>query len=674
MAIEVNAQDVTDAENFLEEFLSDKVESGDYSDGSSLRDLVVKAISFNFAYLRKTATQIRVRQSLLTIENVDTTDDPEAADDAVDEILSNWFAKRNQGGYVRVTAYGHASQPIDVTVPSDTLFYKTANLIFLLDNNGDDLFVPAEQLVAIFDSSGEVTDHIFPIPLIAELPGRDYEVEAGVFASFDSFNAYVTRMETLVKASGGEDVEASTDYIARAQNLITVRNLINARSVDATLREDYEDIKGITTIGMADSEMIRDRVLEEATGLELHVGGHMDMFLFNNTVETSFSAVVGARFTRPDGIINVFRDPVYADYDPISNPGGHKFTQVDPVTTDLILPGMALRIRDGLPIQAHDYIIREVRDTELIVSERVPFPIATDETSTYVKWSIGHFAPDYEDVVAQKLNGETSKQMQTPGRVTMPGGPLYLVKDVTIDDSSDPDAEADDGLVHMNVRVNTTPTEQTAPDNQYQVLVNNPENHQSKKSFTEVVVGTDTDPTKYDGKTLKVTYDTLVGFDPVDSFVTDRRRRVSTANQLVRGYHPAYLSFTLEYRLRSTATTTVDEDDLINFIVGYVNNFNPRETMGVNQIMDAVGAEFPDIGRVYPFMVHYDVHIPDGRVIEFESEEEVTVPWVLAQLRTVLVDPDSPTDGWLDPADYGVSDDVIRYLTTRDAIQVAQRA
>jgi hypothetical protein len=673
MSIEVNAQDVTDAETFLEEYLSDKIETGDYTDGSALRDLVVKAISFNFAYLRKTATQIRVRQSLKTIEEIDTSDDPEAADDAVDEILSNWFAKRNQGGYVRVTAYGHASQPVDVTVASTVRFYKTAELVFLLDNNGDDLFVPAEQLVAIFDSSGAISDYIFPIPLIAELPGRDYEVAPGVFASFDSFNAYVTRVETLVKASGGEDIEASEDYIARAQNLITVRNLINARSVDATLREDFEDIKGITTIGMADNEMIRDRVREAATGLELHVGGHMDMFLFVNTVETSFSAVVGARFTRPDGIINVFRDATYADYDPISNPGGHKFTDPDSITLDTLLPGMALRIHEGLPIQPHDYIIREVRDTELVVSERVPFPVATDETSTYVTWSVGYFAPDYEDIVAQQLTGETSKQMQTPGRVTLPGGPLYLVKDVTINDPSDPDSEADDGLVHLNVRVNTTPTEQVAPDNQYQVLVNNPEAHQSKISFTEIVVGPDTDPTKYDGKTLKVTYDTLVGFDAVNSFVTDRRRRVSTANQLVRGYHPAYLSFTLEYRLLSTATTTIDEDALIDYIVGYVNNFNPRETMGVNQIMDAVRVEFPNIGRIYPFTIYYDVHVPDGRVIEFESDEEVTVPWVVADLRAVLVDPDSPTDGFLNPADYGVSDDVIRYLTTRDAIQVAQR-
>jgi hypothetical protein len=672
--IEVAAQDVTDAEAFLEEYLSDKVTDGDYTDGAALRDLVIKAIAFNFAYLRKTADQLRVRQSLLTISEVDTTDDEEAADDAVDEILSNWFGSRNQGTYVRITGYGHATQPIDISIRSDTVFYKTAELPFLLDNNDEDLFIPAEELTPLFDSSGEITDYIFPIPLIAELPGKDFEIEAGAFASFDAFNPYVTRIETLEKGSGGEDTEESTDYISRAQNLITVRNLINARSNDAVLRDEFEDIKGLLTVGMGDPEMIRDLIREPATGLELHVGAHMDVYVFANTVETSFTGVVGEQFERPDGIINIFRDLTYADYDADTNPTGHKFTQVDPVSGLLVQPGMSLRIREGFVIDAHDYIIREVRDTELIVSEKVPFPTATDEAGTNVKWSIGHYMPGYEDVVSQHDWGETSKKMQTPGRVTLPGGPVYRVKDVTINDPSDPDSSADDGLVHFNVRTNTTPTEQVAPDNEYQVLVNNPENHQSKKSFTEIVVGISTDPDKYDGKTLKVTYETLVGFDSVHNYIADRRRRVSAANPLARGYHPAYVSFTMEYRLTSTATEDVDEEEVRDYLVSYINNFNPQEVMSVNVLMDAVRAAFPDIGRIYPFVIYYDVHVPDGRVVEFESEEEVTVPWTLDDLTAVLVETTSGSvDTLLNPGDYGLSDDVIRYLTTSEAINVEQR-
>jgi hypothetical protein len=669
MAVEITVQDVTDAEDLLEEYLADKIEDGDYSTGSALRDLTIKAIAYNFAFLRATADQVRVRQSLKTISEVDTTDDEEAADDAVDEILSNWFASRNQGDYVRVTAYGHASRATDITIAADTAFYKTDALLFVLNNDNQDLFIPAEDLVPVFDSSGEITDYTFPIPLIADLPGTDYEVEAGVFASFDSFNAYVTRIETLEKASGGQDIETSDEYIERAQNLITVRNLINARSVDAVLRDEFEGIKGITTVGMGDPEMVRDVVKEDATGLELHVGAHMDMFLFSNTVETYFTGVVGDPYERPDGLIVVFKDPYYT-------------TNVA-LFTAAVEPGMVLRITSGLPIAAHDYIIREVRDTELVVSERVPFPTATEDTGEYVTWSIGHNMPDYNDVIATQVSasedppgtgeGTTSTRTQTEGRVTLPGGPIYLVKDVTIEDAGDPDADADDGLVHFNVRTNTTPTEQVAPDNEYQVLVNTPLQHQSAVSFTELIVGTDTDPDKYDGKMIKVTYDTLSGFNDVHSYVSSRRQRVADASALVRGYHPAYLSFTMEYRLLSSATEAVDEDDLVNFLVGYINNFNPREVMSVNQLMDAVRAAFDDIGRIYPFTIYYDLHAPDGRVIEFESTEEVTVPWTTTELTAVQVYPGDAINGLDAPADFGVSDDVIRYFTTFDAIQVSQR-
>jgi hypothetical protein len=672
--IEVNAQDVTNAEDFLEEYLSDKIPDGDYTDGSALRDLAIKAISYNFAYLRKIADQLRVRQSLKTINEVDTTDDSEAADDAVDEIMSNWFATRKIGTNVRVTAWGHASQQSDLNIPATTIFYKTTEQAFTLDNNGEDLFIPAEQLTALFDSTGEVTDYIFPIPLIAELPGSDYEIAAGAFASFDAFSPYVTRVETLVQASGAEDTESSTDYIERAANLITVRNLINARSNDAVLRDEFEEIQHITTIGMGDEEMIRDLVRESATGLEIHVGAHMDTFLFTQTVETAFSGVVGAQFVRPDGLIVVFRDTTYADYDADTNPGGHKFTDPDAVTGKTIQPGMSLRITTGLPIAAHDYAIREVRDTELIVSERVPFPVATDEDSTFVTWSVGQAMPGYSDVVSSKTTGETSKSLQTPGRVTLPGLPVYLIKDVTIDDPTDPDADADDGLVHLNVRVNTTPEEEVAPDNEYQLLVNNPENHQSARSYAEVVVGPVGNVGKYDGKTCKVTYDTLVDFAAMHAYINDRRRRISAANPLARGFHPAYVSFTLEYRLSALATETVDNEEIIDFLVGYINAFNPQEVLSVNLIMDTVRAAFPNIGRIYPFTIYYDVHVPDGRVVEFESSEEVTVPWNVTELTAVQVNPGDPINGLDNPADYGVSDDTLRYLTIRESIFVQERS
>lgn len=670
MSIDVSAQDVTNAENFLAEYLKDKVPEGDYTPGSALRDLVVKAVAYNYAYLRKTADQLRVRQSLLSIDNIDVSDDQQAADDAVDEILSNWFANRKQGTHSHVTAYGHVSQPTDITIPATTTFYKDEGLLFVLDNNGDDLFIPASDLVSVFDVTGEITEYIFSIPLVADLPGTEYDVVPGTFAGFDAFNPYVTRVETLETGTGGDGVEKSTDYVSRAANLITVRNLINARSNDAVLRDEFQDIRVTTTIGMGDPEMIRDRIKEDATGLEMNVGGHMDTFVSMPRVTTSFTGVVGAKFDRPDGKIVIFRDSTYA------NGTTHKFTDPDPMSGSNIVPGMVLRIRDGLPIKPHDYMIREVLDDALIVSERVPFVIATDELGppdAYVKWSIGQRMPSYDDVVIEQAKGKTSKKMQRSGRITFPGGPLYEIQDVTIDDPADPDSDPEDNLVHLNVRSNTVPVTETAPDNEYQVVVHNPEAHQSVQDYSELLVGTTTDLSKYDGKTCKVTYTTLNGFSDVSAYVLDLRRRVAAESPLVRAYHPAYISFTVEYSLSTQAVTDVSSDSVVDYLVKFINAFDPREILSINVIMDAMRKAFPSIGSIYPFTLYYDVHIPDGRVIEFASTEKATVPWDVQELSDVCVSDITSYDGLDNPADLGLSDDVVQYIVLPDAVSVIQR-
>lgn len=680
MAITVDSQDVSDAEEFIVSFLNDRIDDGDYTEGALLRDLSVKAISYVFAYLRKTDAQIRVRQSLLTVEETDTTDDEEAADDAIDAILSNWLISRNQGKFVYITGYGFASERVDINVPAETVFYKTASLSFLLNNSGDDLHIPAEDLIAQFDSSGEITGYTFRIPLVSQDPGTSFNIEPGRFVSFDQFNPYVTHVETLEKAAGGDDIESSTDFIDRSKTVVTVRNLINARSVDTVLRDTFENLNAVSTIGMGDVEMIRDRVVEQATGLTLHVGGHQDVFVDLNLVETSFVGVVGARFARPDGVIAVFRDPTYADYDAVSNPTGHKFTDADPVTGKTIKAGMALRIWVGLPIGPRDFIIREVRDTELHISERVPFPTATDELGTYVSWSVGSEMPNYREVVGLGTpesfitTGETSKQVQNPGRVVLPGGPIYRIKDVTIADRSDPDANPDDGLVHFTTRVNVAPVEEVAPDNQYQVVVHNPEAHQSEISFAELIVGPDTDLDKYDDKTLKITYDTLAGFDPISTKVRNRQDRISGANPLVRGYHPAYLRFALEYNLRRDADEEVDEETAVQDLVTYINTYPATEVLDVSTIIGAFRENYPQVGRVYPFTVEYELYAPDGRVILFETTEDITVPRDVAKLEALLVDPYTESESLLDPVDYGIGDDVIRYFTTVDDITIQERA
>ncbi len=665
MATSVTLADVHDAEDFLEQFLSAKIQDGDYTDGSMLRDMSIKAIAYVFAYLRKVDAQIRARQSLKSLEEVDTTDDEDAADDAADEILSNWFATRNRGTFARVNAYGHVSERVDLDIPADAVFYKSSSLPFLVDNNGESLQIAAEDLVAQFNSEGVVSDYVFRIPLVAQDTGSNYNISAGRFSTFDEFSAYVTYIETLESATGGNDIESTEDFIARSKNLVTVRNLINARSCDAVLRDAYPEIRTLTVVGMGDTEMVRDRVIERATGLELHVGGHQDIFIDQAITEQSFTGVVGARFARPDNVISIFRDPTE-----VTGTSPSTFPEMG------VKAGMVLRVTAGLSVGIRDYIIREVQDTALIISRKIPFSEATDEQTPpgNVTWSVGNIQPDYDDIISEKTTGETSRQSQTVGRITLPGGPLYAIKEVTVNNPADPDADPADNLVHFDVRVNTTPTEQVSPDLEYQVVVHTPENHQSTRSYTELVVGPSGNANKYDGYTCQVVYETLSGFSSIHSFVTGTQQRIAGANPLIRAFHPVYLSFTVEYRLKRTATSTVDEVEAAEALRAFINAFSPTEVLDVSTLTDYFKDLYPDVGHVYPFLIDYEVHVPDGRVIEFQSSEAVVVPHNSSELANLLLYPGDAVNGLDDPAIYGLSDDVLRYLALQDAILVIARS
>jgi hypothetical protein len=676
MSTTVNAQDVRDAETFIKEYLDDAVPEGDYSDGAALRDLAVKAVAGTVALMRETGRQIDIRQSIKTILEVDTSDDPTATDDAVDAWAANWFIGRRGGGYARIMSYGLATQRADLTVKRTTRFYKSSDLPFLLDNGGVDLNIPAEQLTALFDSSGIITGYQFKVPLVAQTTGTGFNIEPGRFSSFDNFSPYVTQIETLTRATGGKDIETTPDLIDRSGTVVATRNLINARSCDVVLKDEYVEITALSLIGMGDVEMIRDREVEATNGIEVHTGGCQDIFVATSLMETSFTGTVGGKFQRPDNVANVFRDLTYAPYDPINNPTGHKFTDADPVTGKTMTAGMVLRVWAGLPISARDFIVREVQDAQVLISERTPFPVPTDEQLSYVTWSVGQMMPDYQDVIGQQLTGETSRRWQASGRITLPGGPVYRIKDVAILDSTDPDADPTDGLVHLNVRINTTPTEQVAPDNQYQLIVHEPANHQSARSFMEILAGPVEYLSKYDGKSLKVTYDTLAIFDTLDYRVVNRREKISAASPLVKGYHPLYLKFIVEFsRLRNAdPNVIIDVVEAGRALMAFINAFPPTEVIDVSVISTQLRTLYPTvIGQVYPFTIDYEVHIPDGRVVVFTTAEKVELPSDVTKLRALQAAPDDLIEGLLNPLEYGLSDAVAGYYAIEDDIVVQER-
>jgi hypothetical protein len=659
VALTINPSDVASAADFLEQYLTDQIPDGDFSKGTALRDLTVQAIAAVFAFLRADATQIRQMQSLVSVQAA-TGADPTALQDAVTAILSNFFVTPKGGGYARGFAIGHSSQQVDIFIPVTVQFTYSQGLIFVVDST-DTYFISKTELVPIVDASSAVLDYEFQIPMVAIATGATYNVDPGLFAAFTRFNPYVTHIESTAKFSGGEGPETVDAVLARAPTVISVRNLINDRSIVATLNDNFDGITNILVIGMGDIEMQRDIVPTIAPNLRFHVGGAVDIYLRTGLVETSFTGAVGALFARPDGVTTVFRD------------GSVSFSAV--------LPGDIIRVTAGLPVLPAEFLVIENDGAQLIVSERSPFPVATDEASpvTTVNYVIGRIGPTYNDVLAgvggiPLTTGVTSRSIATSGRITLPGGPVMDILDVAIINPAPAESSFKstlDGFVHFPNQVNATPLQSQTPTQglQFQTIVHNPLYAQSSAQWMEVVVGTDTNQARFDGFQLRVRYRTIATFADIDTFVRGTRERVSAAYQLPRGHHPVVVSMTIVYVLSSTATALIDNTAVAQTVADYINSFDATAaSIDVSTVIQLVKNTYPTIANIVPpgpgqpiLTILYALRAPTGDVLSYQTVDVVNV------------EPAKQVGGPILQLDaYGVTPRTLRYVSNAIDVVVKQ--
>lgn len=702
--INITQKDLEDAENFLTEFLTEKVPEADFSRGGAMRDLAIKAFTYVYAYLRGEIDRVAARQSLLRIQQELT--DADDISQAVDEILSNWFETRKTGLAARMTARLHFSERRTVSVSLSAKFWRTNTLIYYIDDTVDPYVIPEDLLFPIYDSRGVLVDYVAEIPLRAAQAGEAYIVDPGRFLKVQVPGGllYLSYAEHLEKSSGGTDSEASDDMIARAETAITVRNLINNRSCDATLQELYPEISDTLTIGMGEEEMIRDRRTELAPLIDLHIGGHYDTYLNLRLTQVEENLAVGGFFARPDKIPNMFRDPELT------------YDQAKTFTSLGIQPGHVLYIRTGIVGVPRGYNIVKVEDHELEVSQFSPFDEASDELGSSVTYSIGWLAPTFEDIDfggaiyirtalpsvitpgKEDVPVGTSRYIQSPGRVVLGGRPVHdiLQVEVTDPESGDPLIDPSTGTVIFHLRVNGEPANPAAASaadptaTQYQFYVTNPDWSQSLYAVNEINVGApdplNVPPYDYDGKNLRVSYMTLSGFSNIHGYVSDRNTRVAAANHLLRARHPVWIGFIVEYRLRPTTDALFDEVAAAQQLAEYINDFDSNDDLDASDISAFLRNNFSMLGTVYPFTddnpIYYQLYSPDGQLVEFSTTDiisifeksgvallngaEITPPPALQARGILTISTPSDLRDWFHYA--GISDRTIKYRTKESLI------
>jgi len=734
-------QDRVDAENFLEQFLRDRV-PGDYGKGSALRDLAVTAFANIFAYLRQDNDNTRRRQSLLLLGQDSGAD----VDDMVDEILSNFFITRKTGRKSRGVATFYFSRVLEdnesLIIPLTALFSAASSLTYQIDATAD-LVYTADNMLPVFDTTGVVVEYALRVPLIATAPGVSYDIDPSSFVGWNFRNPYLTRIENASRFTGGGDKETTDEMLARAPTAISVRDLNSARAIDAVLREEFSELEDVFVTGFGDPEMVRDIVTELATRTRIHSGGFTDVYLKSPLLENEeFTATIGGLFTDPRPGYHNLCDHTVVDF--TSTGGG---------VTAPVVKGDIIQIRNNLASEPAQYIVDEVNAHAVMVSSRNPFPTALPETdenwddgavgpaqgsadrlvsalhtftsndvgkwvrissttagnngtflvasvatfpdnwailqtlshtapvftnetglpwelqSRVVSYSIGNNSPNFNNHISWRLSGRFTKEIQKPGSIMLPSKPIYRISNVYIEDATDPDLSGTDGRITFVGRTNaevSTPTNPTPPPDldkdllAYAVRSRDPNTTQSGWQVLEVQVGWElplpaTEIARFDGQTLHVVYDTISGYDSVWAYVSSDEHRLTCASVLARGLHPVYLSINVQYELAPTAVEDLDETLAAEGLADFITNYDTRLNLDVSDIMAYLRNTYSAIGYIAPLTINYDLYAPNGWVIAYTTQDKV------------VVDPSKYVNPWyvanFDPALYGVSDRVLRYLS-----------
>ncbi len=291
------------AERLVAQVASENVPEGDFSQGTTLRDLAVRAISATVMYLRAENAEVVTRTDLRQIRDIADETERTAA---IETFAANFFLTRGGGGRARGYVEVAFSSVSAGAIPVGTRFAAEA-LVFYLDASSPVPFA-ASSFRQRTNSATGVVEYILRLPVVALSNGASYNITARVFSSWDRFHGAITSVENLSTFSGGRAEETADELYDRMSDALTVRNLLTPRSINTVLPELFPDLETLLVVEAGDPEMQRDRVPLLVDGMEIHTGGATDIYGFTDVSETTVDLIVGASATDAAGVLDTFVD------------------------------------------------------------------------------------------------------------------------------------------------------------------------------------------------------------------------------------------------------------------------------------------------------------------------------------------------------------------------------
>lgn len=248
--IQPDQQDIVEAELLAKQILEANFQDMDLREGTGVRDLVLRPAAFLLALCKKGFDYYFDQNTLANIDDTSPTE-------LVDNLLGNLFLTRNLGTQATINVRLYFARQKAVTLNTSTSFSTDGSLLFF---PAISTTYPSSAL--LYDSFQN--EYYLDIDLLAADKGSNYNIGSGSLLYFSNFDPYFLHGEINYLAQASISPETNSEFISRAQSSISTRNLINKPSIDNVLRQKFNYLNRVVTIGAGDAEIYRDQV--EVTG------------------------------------------------------------------------------------------------------------------------------------------------------------------------------------------------------------------------------------------------------------------------------------------------------------------------------------------------------------------------------------------------------------------------
>jgi hypothetical protein len=251
---------------FVEDFCKQAFPNRDFSRGSAINDLVIKAFSAILQPIRHDIDTIKVNQSVSNWQVMSQS--------ALDSLAANWGKFRQTGarstGQVRLYFETAADYQLNYLE-----LYSTDGVTFVL---ASPVSISATELLRSRRQDGTF---VYDVTVVSTGMGNRYAAPAGTVIGINNPPAGVIRCENLEDFVVTAPDESNFDVVNSMYRNLGLRNLVSRQSIRAPIFEQFPGVLDVYIAGNDSEKMVRDRLSFTMDGktVEARLGAAADIWV-----------------------------------------------------------------------------------------------------------------------------------------------------------------------------------------------------------------------------------------------------------------------------------------------------------------------------------------------------------------------------------------------------------